>query len=170
LILRPSSVSPGVTYRWAILLLVVGLLLGCSRTREEPFLLREGKGWEGKFSLGDPAEEVTRLLGKVPKQQEDKNWRYFDYDFAEITIDIKSGEVASILLRARWKTSSGISSGDPMEKILSTYGQIPYRPPILGYPQRGVSFIMTPAEITEADGSKRPGWVALWARIYPAER
>jgi hypothetical protein len=154
----------------AALLCLTVLLLCCSRTREEPFLLLEGKGWEGKFSLGDSGEKVVRLLGKAPKQEEDKNWRYCDYDFAEIMVDLKSGEISSILLRQSWKTTSGISTGDPVDKILSTYGQIPYRPPILGYPQRGISFVLAPAEMTDSDGLKRPGWVAVWARIYKPQR
>jgi len=152
-----------------LLLLLFSLagLLSCSRHKaEEPFLLEEGRGWKGKFSLGDSGEEMVRLLGKAPKQQEDKNWRYCDYDFAEIAIDLKTGEVAYILLRERWKTASGIYAGDPVEKILSTYGGIPFRPPVLSYPRRGVSFAVAPGEVTESDGSRRPGWAAIWVRIY----
>jgi hypothetical protein len=146
-------------------------LLSCSRHKaKEPFLLEEGRGWKGKFSLGDPGEEVVRLLGKTGKQQEDKNWRYCDYDFAEIAVDLKTGKIASILLRKRWKTASGIFAGDPVEKILSTYGGIPYRLPILAYPKKGVSFALAPGEVTDANGSKRPGWAAIWVRIYKPQR
>ena len=146
-------------------------LLSCSRHKAaEPFLLEEGRGWKGKFSLGDPGEEVVRLLGKAGKQQEDKDWRYCDYDFAEIAVDLKTGKVASILLRKRWKTASGIYVGDPVEKILSTYGGIPFRVPILAYPRKGVSFALAPGEVTDANGSKRPGWAAIWVRIYKPER
>jgi len=153
------------------LFLILAGLLSCSRHKaEEPFLLEEGRGWKGKFSLGDPGEEVVRLLGKTPKQQEDKNWRYCDYDFAEIAIDLKTGGIASILLRKRWKTASGIFAGDPVEKILSIYGGIPYRLPILAYPRKGVSFALAPGEVTDADGSKRPGWAAIWVRIYKPQK
>jgi hypothetical protein len=146
-------------------------LLSCSRHKaEEPFLLEEGRGWKGKFSLGDPGEEVVRLLGKATKQQEDKNWRYYDYDFAEVAIDLKTGAVASILLRKRWKTGSGIFAGDPVEKILSTYGGIPFRLPILTYPRKGVSFALAPGEVTDENGSKRPGWAAIWVRIYKPQK
>ena len=154
-----------------LLLLPLAWLLSCSCQKpEDSFLLEEGRGWKGKFSLGDPGEEVVRLLGKAPKQQEDKKWRYYDYDFAEIAIDLKTGEVASILLRKRWKTASGICVGDPVEKILSTYGGIPYHPPILSYPRRGVFFTFTPGEVTESDGSRRPGWAAIWVRISEPEK
>jgi hypothetical protein len=155
----------------ALLLPFLAGSISCSRHQtQEPFLLQEGKSWQGKFSLGDSGEEATRLLGKPLKQQEDKGWRYCDYGFAEVAIDTKTGEIVSILLRERWKTGSGIYAKDPVEKILSTYGGIAYRPPILSYPKKGVSFALAPGEVTDSDGSKRPGWAAIWVRIYKPER
>jgi len=154
----------------ALLLSLASFTFCCSRAREEPFLLQEGKGWEGKLSLGDPGEKALRLLGKAQKEQEEKSWRYYDYDFAEVMIDTKSGEIASILMRERWRTASGIGAGDPVEKILSVYGQIPYRPPVLSYPERGVSFVLAPSEISLPDGGKRLGWITIWARVYKPER
>jgi hypothetical protein len=141
-------------------------LLGCGRSGEEVLLLQEGQCWAGKVSLGDPTEKVVRILGKAPKRQEDKGWRYYDYGFAEIMIETANDDVASILLREKWKTASGISVGDPLEKILDTYGSVSYSPPILNYPQRGISFVLAPREVTEPDGSRRPRWVAIWARIF----
>jgi hypothetical protein len=154
-----------------LVLFSLGWLLSCSGHQAEEFLLlQEGKGWQGKFSLGDSGKDALRLLGKPAKQQEDKSWRYYDYDFAEIAVDTKTEEIASILLRKRWRTAAGIGAGDSVEKILSTYGGIPYHPPILSYPKRGVSFALAPGEVTDVDGSKRPGWAAIWVRIFQPER
>jgi hypothetical protein len=153
-----------------LLLAFTALLPGCRQKAEKPWLLQEGRCWQGKVCLGDPWKEAARLLGKATRQQEDKTRRYYDYDFGEIAVDTKTGEIASILLRQRWKTASGISMGDPVEKILSTYGGVPYRPPILSYPRRGVSFVLAPGQVTDPDGSKRPGWAAIWARIFPPQR
>lgn len=163
---RPSRAASYL----AILLCLTSLTYRCRRGGEEPFLLQEGRGWEGKLSLGDPGEKAIRLLGKVQKPQEEKNWHYYDYGFAEIMIDARSGEIASILIRERWKTASGIGAGDPVEKILSTYGQIAYRPPILAYPERGISFVLSPSEISLPDGTMKPGWIAIWARVHKPER
>lgn len=168
---RPLLFRSGFVKRHLCLFLGLAcLLIGCHRGKDAPFLLQEGKGWEGGLSLGDSGEEVVRRLGKPPKQQEEKAWRYYDYDFAEIMIEVKTGKVVSILLRRNWRTASGVAEGDFVEKIQETYGQIPYRPPILSYPQQGVSFVLAPGEVAGAEGSKRPGWRAIWVRIYKPER
>jgi len=142
------------------------LLLCCGRSKDEALLLQEGQCWAGKVSLGDSAKRVARILGKAPKRQEDKGWRYYDYGFAEITVETVNDEVTSILLREKWKTASGICAGDPLEKILQTYGSVTYSPPILNYPQRGISFVLAPREVSESDGSRRLRWVAIWARVF----
>jgi hypothetical protein len=97
---------------------------------------------------------------------EDGERRYYEYGYAEVTVDSSSGKVASILLRGNWQTSAGASAGDPVDKILRLYGAVPYHPPVLAYPQRGITFVLTPGEIAAPEGSKGPGWIASWARIY----
>lgn len=159
--------SQGLASRyWVwILLFLPWQLNSCGKGEKAPFILEEGKGWQGKLSLGDPEKKVVRSMGKPHRQQLEGNWKYFDYTVSEITIDGKSDEVASILLRQDWRTSSGISEGDSAERIQQIYGFIDHHPPILSYPQRGISFVLVPRGLIDSDGTKRPGWVAVWARI-----
>lgn len=130
----------------------------------------EGVGWEGKIVLGDPVSRVQKVLGTPDVVRTVGGEEELDYGFLEVTIEKGGGKVVGLLFREGWVTAAGLARGAKPEAVVAVYGALPTRwYPLMRYERRGVTFMLSPELTFDARG-KPEGWVAHWAKVYPARR